>query len=166
MGREMPKAKQTKTVITHVVRYWLPLVLWMAAIFYGSSRKSLPGPLSWTSTEGFILGKAMHMVEYAGLFVLLHRALLARRPRSSPGASPVEREDIPPWRALSFIPAFAISFLFALSDEWHQSFVPQRDAQLLDVGWDMLGAAGGLVAILLGAKFHSSGTGHSQVVGV
>ncbi|MBM3136136.1 MAG: VanZ family protein [Chloroflexi bacterium] len=138
----------------HIVRYWLPLVLWMAAIFYGSSRKSLPGPLSWSPIEGFIAGKAMHVLEYAGLFVLLHRALLARRPRGSPAASPAEREDIPPWRASTLIQALAISFLFALSDELHQSFVPRRDAQLLDVGWDMLGAASGLVAILLGKLLH------------
>lgn len=104
----LPNVGQTKTVLAHAIRYWVPVVLWMAAIFYGSSRKSLPGPLSWPSTGGFILGKATHMVEYAGLLVLLHRALVARHPRSSQGASPAEREDIPPWRALSFIQSSTI----------------------------------------------------------
>jgi len=33
--------------------------------------------------------------------------------------------------------------LFALSDEFHQSFVPGRDARLIDVGIDLMGAEPG-----------------------
>jgi hypothetical protein len=134
----------------YFIRYWVPVVLWMAAIFYGSSRTSQPGPLSWPPPEGFILRKATHMVEYAGLFVLLQRVLVVARPRSSQGTSRTSEKGTAARRALPFIQAFAALFLFALSDELHQSFVPQRGAQLLDVGWDMLGAAAGLAAILLG----------------
>jgi len=134
--------------VIHLMRYWVPLVLWMAAIFYGSSRTSLPGPLSWPSTEGFILRKTTHIFEYAGLFVLLQRALAARRPSISQGTSQIERKGPPLGQASTLIPAFGLSLLFALSDELHQSFVPQRDAQLLDVGWDVLGVTGGLAATL------------------
>ncbi len=35
--------------------------------------------------------------------------------------------------------AFVACLLFALTDEWHQSFVPGRSAQLMHVGYDMLG---------------------------
>jgi len=34
---------------------------------------------------------------------------------------------------------------YALSDEFHQSFVPVRSASLIDVGIDLLGAVVGLV---------------------
>ena len=37
--------------------------------------------------------------------------------------------------------AFAFAVLFALSDEWHQTFVPGRDGCVRDVGIDVVGAA-------------------------
>ena len=33
----------------------------------------------------------------------------------------------------------AIGFIFAVTDEWHQSFVPGRDADVLDVLADLIG---------------------------
>lgn len=38
-----------------------------------------------------------------------------------------------------FIPSFIISALYAASDEFHQHFVPGRDASIFDVGTDVLG---------------------------
>jgi len=43
--------------------------------------------------------------------------------------------------------AAAVSFLYALSDEYHQSFVPGRDSDPLDVLTDTLGIAAALLAI-------------------
>lgn len=36
--------------------------------------------------------------------------------------------------------AFCLTAIYAVSDEWHQSFTPGRDASFLDVMLDMLGA--------------------------
>jgi VanZ family protein len=48
---------------------------------------------------------------------------------------------------------FAITgvVLWAMSDEWHQSFVPTRMASVADVGIDV---AGGILAQFVGALFH------------
>jgi len=40
--------------------------------------------------------------------------------------------------------AFFLTALYALSDEFHQAFVPGRDTSLLDVGCDLVGAGLGL----------------------
>jgi hypothetical protein len=46
--------------------------------------------------------------------------------------------------------AAAIALAFALSDEWHQTFVPGRVFSLSDLGRDALGVALGVGAVLLG----------------
>lgn len=65
------------------------------------------------------------MVEYAILAMLLLRAA----GRSLEGA-------------------LAVSLLYALSDELHQSFVPGRTARWADVGFDFVGAVLGVITIL------------------
>ncbi len=49
--------------------------------------------------------------------------------------------------AFSFV--FLLALLYALSDEFHQSFVPNRDPSFWDVGLDALGAALGLLLVKL-----------------
>ena len=51
--------------------------------------------------------------------------------------------------------AWAISVLYGISDEFHQSFVPNRDASWLDVGMDALGAALGVGASVLVLKLRA-----------
>lgn len=46
--------------------------------------------------------------------------------------------------------AWLLTIAFAASDEWHQSFVPARDASLLDLVADLVGA--GLSAWLLSQR--------------
>lgn len=70
----------------------------------------------------FVVVKGWHFTEYAIIVVLAHR-LLHRRTR----------------RAILI--AFVLAVLFAITDEYHQSFVPDRDGTVLDVGIDALGAA-------------------------
>ena len=123
------------------MRDWLPVILWMAAIFWGSSRSTLPGPLGVQSAGGDWLRNATHMAEYAILAALTHRALrqtsaAARRALSFPSH-------------FSFLIPMLFPLLFALSDEWHQSFVPGRQCTLADLALDAAGAALGLLAIRL-----------------
>jgi len=47
------------------------------------------------------------------------------------------------WRAAG---AVAITTAYGCSDEWHQSFVPGRDADLRDVWADAVGAVAGAAA--------------------
>ncbi|MDQ3571958.1 MAG: VanZ family protein [Actinomycetota bacterium] len=101
-----------------------PLAL-MALIFYGSAQPSVGPELpAWTRI-------AAHFTEYAVLAALWIWAL-----RPSLGR-----------RALGV--AALISILYAISDEYHQSFVDGRDSDPLDVLADSLGiAAASLLAYL------------------
>lgn len=97
----------------------------MALIFFFSA-DSDPGP----DLPGYTRVIA-HFSEYALLAALWLWALLPVLGR----------------RAL--LAAAAISFLYALSDEYHQSFVPGRDADPFDVLVDSLGIAAALLACRL-----------------
>ncbi|MBC8120438.1 MAG: VanZ family protein [Gemmatimonadaceae bacterium] len=100
---------------------------WMAVIFYLSSV-----PYSGELTELFLgdlntLGrKIAHLTEYAILAVLCRKA-----------GGPSRR---------SFVMAALIALTFAVTDEWHQVFVPGRGANPLDV---MVDAAGIFLALWL-----------------
>lgn len=92
----------------------------MGFIFFLSSQPHLPRypyPLI-----DLLLKKAAHLFEYAILAILLHRAVGNGSGR---------------WVLL-------IGGLYALSDELHQSFVPGRNAGLLDLAFDTLGLFLGL----------------------
>ncbi len=97
----------------------------MALIFIvsGTPSDDLPTVESWDP----LLKKGGHMVAYALLTTLWQRALETRR--SSRRAA---------WLALG------ITLLYAISDEYHQTFIPGRNGTGLDVLVDMAGALGGL----------------------
>ncbi|MFM7803130.1 MAG: VanZ family protein [Verrucomicrobiota bacterium] len=137
------------------LRYWGPLVLWMAVIFWASSDAEsgrrgsrLLGPLlRWLLPESsadtidgllFLLRKVAHVSEYAVL------AVLAGRPFEVwPGPSGSGTRSRPALLAWGFC------VLYAVSDEWHQSFVPTRVGTAWDVLIDGVGAALGLAAAML-----------------
>ena len=97
--------------------------------------------------------KAAHATEYAILALLLWRALHnSRHPRPEPPYQ-VGRDSVEPLRSpqpwswrIAFI-AFAVAALYAMSDEYHQSFVPARTAQVIDVFIDAGGSALALLAL-------------------
>lgn len=121
---------------------WLPVVAWMALIFFVSSMPRLPmvAPPFWQE----LLSKGAHFSEYAVLAGLLWRAL-----------PPTLSVSWPYW--LSWV----IAALYAASDEFHQSFVPNRDASLEDVAFDVAGALAALVAIFLWRKLRAQGASQS-----
>lgn len=98
-----------------------PLAL-MATIFYLSAQESV-GPDLPASTR--VVG---HFCEYALLAGLWAWALAPALGRKA------------------FAGAAAISLLYAISDEFHQSFVAGRDADALDVLVDAIGIAAGVAA--------------------
>ncbi len=107
------------------LRAWLAALGWMALIFWLSAQPTLPdlGP-DLTDIQD-IVG---HFVAYFGLAFWLIRAL--RR-------TPAVRHP----RLWTFLLALA----YALSDELHQSFVPNRHADPFDVLVDLTGVVAFLV---------------------
>jgi VanZ family protein len=131
--------------------YWLPVALWMAFIFgmstgLGASQRTsrIIGPiLRWFNPDiqdetirGIQLGirKTAHVTEYAILALLCLRAV-----RQTPSK---ERH---PWNTRTALIALTITVLYAATDEWHQSFVPGREAAVRDVLIDGTGASAGLL---------------------
>lgn len=104
----------------------IALVAWAALIFTLSSFPNPPGPR--VTEPRAILA---HVVMYAVLGYLAARAIAAWRGR-------FER-----WHALI---AWLFAVAYGISDEFHQSFVPNRHATALDVLADAAGAALGVIA--------------------
>jgi VanZ family protein len=100
---------------------WLPPLLLMAVIFGASAQPSLDSGLGAADLVG---RKLVHFAEYALLTVLWWR-VFARG--SEPGRSAVA--------------ALVVASLYALTDEYHQSFVEGRHASPLDWGIDTAGAS-------------------------
>ena len=100
---------------------WLPPLLLMGAIFFFSAQPSLDSGLGVIYTIG---RKLIHVAEYALLTFLWWRALATV---TSPG------------RAALF--AFLLSSGYAVTDEYHHSFVEGRHGSLVDWAIDSAGAA-------------------------
>jgi VanZ family protein len=82
----------------------------------------------------FTVRRAGHLSEYAVLALLLWRA--KRQPKPN---------DPRPWHWREAGFALLVATLYAATDEFHQSFVPSREARAGDVALDALGAALGLL---------------------
>jgi len=101
---------------------WLPVVAWMGTIFFLSAQPDLPHPsLGWLD---LLISSAAHTFLFAVLAALWARALGQGR--------------------RSWLLAAALTVLYALSDEFHQSFVPGRHADPWDLAFDVLGTGLGL----------------------
>ena len=128
---------------------YLPIVIWLGFISFASSNSfsaantsRIIGPLVlWlfphTSAETlatihFITRKIAHFTEYAILGFLAARAF-----RTSPRPAIYER-----W----FLICATLVVVYALMDEYHQSFVPSRTASIYD---SLIDIAGGLTALFI-----------------
>lgn len=109
---------------------WVGLVVWSGVLFVTSATPS--DDLGWAS---FLPDYIWHGGAYA-----LHGAL-ARLALWRPGERLLSPRLF--WAVL-------LSSLYGLSDEVHQSFIPGRDASVVDWTVDTIGAAaGGLFAVFL-----------------
>jgi VanZ family protein len=54
-----------------------------------------------------------------------------------------------PWTWRHVLLAISLAALYGVSDEVHQTYVPQRTGHPVDVGWDLLGAVAGVVIVRL-----------------
>jgi len=110
------------------VRYWLPVVLCAAGIWYASSLSSTP----LDEIDIPHLDKVLHALEYGVLGWLV--ALAIRRT----GARGV--------RQRSWLVALVLVVAYGVTDEIHQTWVPHRDAAVSDLVAD---GAGGLLGGVL-----------------
>ena len=105
---------------------WGPVAIILAGIFIGSEQ---PAVRRAPRMIEFLIAKVSHLLEFAALGVALTRAI----------APP---EEPKPGRAIAI--AVAASALFAVSDEYHQAFIPGRTATVRDVVIDLIGAIVGV----------------------
>lgn len=103
--------------------YWVPVFVWAGVIFFFSSLQVEISPEF--DLQDFLVKKTAHIIEYAILFTLIYRALI------NAAGFTVSK---------SFKVAFILIFLYAISDEYHQSFTPGRTPSIRDVGFDSSGA--------------------------
>jgi len=136
-----------------LLKYWLPVSIWLGVIFAGStdifsteqtSRYLVPFlhwldpqiSLSTIAAIHFALRKLGHLTEYAILAAFLWRAL-----RNGTNLSAK--------MSLLFIAVWFVCGIFAVTDEFHQSFVASRTASRQDVLIDVCGALIGILLCLM-----------------
>lgn len=135
------------------IKYWLPPLLWMSLIFFGSADSAsvshssrIIGPLvRWlfpalsengVDTCVLVARKCAHLTEYGLFAMLLWRAI----------RQPVAR-DTRPWKWREAGLALIIVVCYASTDEIHQLFVPGRGPSVHDVLIDTLGGTLGLLLL-------------------
>lgn len=104
--------------------------MWMAVIFFLSSRPDLPLPKDTVLSE--IISTLGHVSVYAVLMALLLRAIAGG------------------WRQISgrhILIAYVVLMAYAFSDEFHQAFVPHRTPDPLDLLADFAGATIAVAAL-------------------
>ena len=129
--------------VRRFLKDWLPVLAWMIFIFLGSTdllsaehTSRFIGPfLRWfvpdvsevtIASVQFVVRKCGHLLEYAILAALLSRALRT-------------------WRERPFGVAFIFAAIYAVLDEFHQSFVASRTGSPWDIIIDCAGALLGLL---------------------
>jgi VanZ family protein len=120
---------------------WVPSMLWMIVIFLasGTPSRALPQFGAWD----YLVKKGGHMLGYLVLGLLYLRGLDGRERR--------------------FAEAWTLAVMYALADEFHQSFVPGRHPSLVDaLVFDGGGAAAGLFGTWMVSRNASLRTPNSR----
>ena len=126
-----------------IVRNWWPAVTWMIVIFLfstdlfsGSNTSTLLGPLlsslfpSLTTEQTDLIHVSARKLGHWSEYFILARLLMG----AVTGQFPLWKQS----RHLFW--SLVLATLYAVGDEWHQSFVPSRSASGLDVLIDSFGA--------------------------
>ena len=113
---------------SHWIRAWAPVVFYAGLIFYLSSR-----PVPDIVPAFRFSDKILHIMEY-GVFGVLTAYALRTSPKRLSSLK------------MEFVLGVAIVMMYGLSDEFHQSFVPMRDASIYDVFADIIGGTLGIFA--------------------
>ncbi|MEI8067509.1 MAG: VanZ family protein [Candidatus Shapirobacteria bacterium] len=100
---------------------FIPALLWMAVIFYFSSQQTTG--IGTNATDRFLILKSFHLIEYATLAILLF------------------------WAYKKYKYVIITAYLYAISDEIHQRFIPGRTSRFRDTLIDLIGIFIGLIII-------------------
>ena len=122
---------------------WGPVLAHMALIFAASSRSDT------SAVPSTIPDKFVHFAVYALLGALLLRAVAGGR-----------RSGVT-WSGV--LASIVVATLYGITDEWHQSFVPGRTPDAMDVVADLAGASAGAVAGVVTARLRA--TNHDAAPG-
>jgi len=114
-------ASKNNSLILKFIRYWIPVIIYAALIFYLSSIPGEDIPFLFPFQDVIT-----HIIEYAIFAILINRALKAYNPLMAYNRR--------------FLWVFFASFLYALSDEFHQAFIPDRFASGSDLFTDAIGS--------------------------
>ena len=161
MTRQPSLTRDTTQSSRHRLRRYGPLLVWLAFIslastaeFSASNTSQLIRPLMlWLFPDlsearlaaiHFLTRKVAHFTEYAVLAFLAWRAFITS------SQAFIQR--------LWFQLAFLLVVIYALLDEYHQSFVPSRTASVYDSVIDV----GGGLTILLILKLYGRGAPQSE----
>jgi len=117
---------------------WGSVCAWCLFLFILSAQPDLGIPGNIPESD-----KVVHLLVYGVLGWLWGRAVKG----SWPGASAL----------ITLLSVVAFSGLYGSSDEWHQSYVPGRSADLLDAIVDVCGGTLGGAAFLWWGQFRESG---------
>jgi VanZ family protein len=121
-------------ILARLLSLWLPVLAWLGVSFTASAQSDV-------GVLGRIPDWITHGAEYLVLGLLLCRALAGGfRARLTPATAAL---------------AVTLGTAWGVSDEWHQSFVPARDASAADVAKDFGGCT-------LAALVHLRLLGRSQ----
>ena len=118
------------------IKHWLPTLAWAILIFSFSSQPTLTAnQVYW---QDFVIKKSAHLFVYALLAILIYRSLKLTSRFS---------------KLYLFLFTLILVVLYAVSDEFHQTFSLGRTPTLRDVFIDI---AGGLTGLIVKTKIGSS----------
>jgi VanZ family protein len=107
--------------------FYLPMIFWMCFIFFLSSQQTTS--IQGTYNQRFVILKFFHLVEYSILAIL---AFIAVR---------------------KYKVATIIAYIYAVTDEIHQYFVPGRTSKFTDTLIDLIGISIGIIVLRKIFKF-------------
>jgi len=107
-------------VINRIIKF-VPAIIWMGVIFYLSSRSTVG--IGTNQMNRVLILKSFHLIEYAILAILLSIAISNNK-------------------LIIFI-----AYLYAISDELHQYFVPGRSGLFRDTLIDLIGILIGIFIV-------------------
>jgi VanZ family protein len=126
-----------------IVLCWLPMLTWMALIYWLSDQPKLPHPGRRMGISDYVFDYSAHAATFGILVALIWRVLA-----TAPTLWPTR------WQARSIEGAGLLAALYAVSDELHQRLVPGRWASFRDWLADMAGVLLAVAALRLWQHCH------------
>ncbi|HQP10299.1 MAG TPA: VanZ family protein [Candidatus Omnitrophota bacterium] len=115
-------------------KFWFPAILYSGIIFWVSSQPHVKTPMPQLRFDA-----VLHLLAYMPFGFLLARAV-------------DQTKKSVPWQLLFGLVLLG-AFVYGISDEFHQSFVPGRSAEAFDLIADTIGGgAGGYIYLLFAAR--------------